>query len=894
MGSPDIVEVILEGTSTIVEVEVPGIQGPPGIIGNIADQTLVGNISGSIATPVGLTPTQAKTLLAVAPSDLTGLGAGVSAALAVAIGVTGGMVVKGGDIGAAIGASLSLDAGSLASPSLRLGDAATGFYKPATNQIGVSINGVDTFRFANGSVVYCFQDFVTYGKLQFGTQNATTPMLKKTGTSLGVRLSDDSADAPITAGAVTASGLIKTGATGFDGKVELGRNSDGATVGNIGIAGGSLDINTGSRNAAHIYINSSFAGGGSNGHVILNNVVGTGNVLIGSATDNGAKLQVTGDAKLSGSLYTNNIYPYSGQLVTINTGTGYSLRWDNNGLYSNGFAQPLGTASNPWGAVTANSFLPASTNSYFNTNLGVAGTTQVSSGSQIGWSTTAGNPAGSTAASFTQSGGVVSVNTGTAGNALGSIAAAGATFSATVQSLSSNGWSINSNGGITGRLFSAQQSDGTPKIFIDPSAGNVHVAMSSDIVQKWYTTTTGFATVGTTLSQQSAGTLQVGTTAANALGSLACANVTASGDINLPNTHYSTAATKQTVGASDYWGAARFKASRSVAFDTAGHPDTAQVWAYSGFRVSYHAGGFVEASAPLVLNNVGNLTVPGTGTHTFGTTNTVAMTAGNLTASGPVNTGTLLLMGDTSIRSFGIRAYGDSGTNRYTAIGLNTVEAGGVYDSAKQGGGISLDDRTGIYPVRLMYKPTGTSSTSSAMGIDTSGNAIFSGNITSSGNVHTFGTSTGTNYVAVNGGNSGTGAGAGFFVFNGGTTIGGIGNSSFWTGGAYADLFCIKSGNYVTNAPMAFMVGVTERMRLSTGGKLLIGTASDDGVNLLQVSGGGLFTGTVTSNFQSLSADPTTLDLSTGQTRTIKNTTSGSTKIWINDGGVLKASPAFA
>lgn len=66
---------------------------------------------------------------------------------------------------------------------------------------------------------------------------------------------------------------------------------------------------------------------------------------IGAAT--GASLN------LSTALNTNTINPYSGQTVTVNTGTGYSLRWDNGGLYSLGFAQPLGTTTNPWGMVTS-------------------------------------------------------------------------------------------------------------------------------------------------------------------------------------------------------------------------------------------------------------------------------------------------------------------------------------------------------------------------------------------------------------------------------------------------------------------------------------------------------------------------------------------------------------
>ncbi len=48
-------------------------------------------------------------------------------------------------------------------------------------------------------------------------------------------------------------------------------------------------------------------------------------------------------------------------------------------------------------------------------------------------------------------------------------------------------------------------------------------------------------------------------------------------------------------------------------------------------------------------------------------------------------------------------------------------------------------------------------------------------------------------------------------------------------------------------------------------------------------------TGHVTSVIQMLSTDPTGSDLSSGQTRTIKNTSTGTTKVWLNDGGTFKS-----
>ena len=50
-----------------------------------------------------------------------------------------------------------------------------------------------------------------------------------------------------------------------------------------------------------------------------------------------------------------------------------------------------------------------------------------------------------------------------------------------------------------------------------------------------------------------------------------------------------------------------------------------------------------------------------------------------------------------------------------------------------------------------------------------------------------------------------------------------------------------------------------------------------------------VFSHPITSVFQSLASDPTGADLSSGQTRTIKNTSTGTTKVWLNDGGTFKS-----
>lgn len=67
---------------------------------NLAANSIQGNNTASPATPLALTIAQTKTLLAIAPADLTGLGTGVAAALAVNTGTAGSHVVNGGVLGA--------------------------------------------------------------------------------------------------------------------------------------------------------------------------------------------------------------------------------------------------------------------------------------------------------------------------------------------------------------------------------------------------------------------------------------------------------------------------------------------------------------------------------------------------------------------------------------------------------------------------------------------------------------------------------------------------------------------------------------------------------------------------------------------------------------------------
>ncbi|WP_396160058.1 hypothetical protein [Flavobacterium sp.] len=76
-----------------------------------------------------------------------------------------------------------------------------------------------------------------------------------------------------------------------------------------------------------------------------------------------------------------------------------------------------------------------------------------------------------------------------------------------------------------------------------------------------------------------------------------------------------------------------------------------------------------------------------------------------------------------------------------------------------------------------------------------------------------------------------------------------------------------------------------------------VGFDSGENIGFVNERSGGIFTfnaavevaSHVTAGFQSLSADPTTLDLTAGQSRLVKNTTSGLLRLWANDGGTMKS-----
>ncbi|WP_080058963.1 hypothetical protein [Spirosoma aerolatum] len=80
----------------------------------------------------------------------------------------------------------------------------------------------------------------------------------------------------------------------------------------------------------------------------------------------------------------------------------------------------------------------------------------------------------------------------------------------------------------------------------------------------------------------------------------------------------------------------------------------------------------------------------------------------------------------------------------------------------------------------------------------------------------------------------------------------------------------------------------TEWGRFAVSGELMINTTTNNTRDKLQVNGSMSF------NFASGSADPTTTDLPSGKSILWKNTTSGTIKWYCNDGGTIKSSVAFS
>ena len=82
--------------------------------------------------------------------------------------------------------------------------------------------------------------------------------------------------------------------------------------------------------------------------------------------------------------------------------------------------------------------------------------------------------------------------------------------------------------------------------------------------------------------------------------------------------------------------------------------------------------------------------------------------------------------------------------------------------------------------------------------------------------------------------------------------------------------------------------GGVSRISQSSAGVLQIGTTASNALGSLLLTNL-TASGTVTSAFQTLTTDPTTTDLTASQSRLVKNSSTGTLKLWANDGGVMKS-----
>jgi hypothetical protein len=176
----------------------------------------------------------------------------------------------------------------------------------------------------------------------------------------------------------------------------------------------------------------------------------------------------------------------------------------------------------------------------------------------------------------------------------------------------------------------------------------------------------------TNVSEQASGIVQIGTTAANALGSLACANVTASGTVTTPKVENN--ASQLTLNGSG-----------RVQFQTGGfdrwqmgpgndfYPSTTNVYnvGTTSLRVLGYYGGTIDLT--------GTVTASGTGTHTFGTTNTVTMAAGALVVTATVRLGTYTVATlPSASANTRARAFASDSNLAFNSTNLgSTVTAGG-------------------------------------------------------------------------------------------------------------------------------------------------------------------------------------------------------------------------
>jgi len=140
--------------------------------------------------------------------------------------------------------------------------------------------------------------------------------------------------------------------------------------------------------------------------------------------------------------------------------------------------------------------------------------------------------------------------------------------------------------------------------------------------------------------------------------------------------------------------------------------------------------------------------------------------------------------------------------------------------------------------------------------------------------------------------NSNYGTGSGFQIVTAATTaIYGNGNAivSFNDTVNGISIDGSRPLGWVNGHALANVADVSIR-RNTTGPS--IETRSAGGLSIRNADGsaaGAISCGIITHGFQTLTADPTTVDITTGLSRMVKNSTNGELRIWANDGGSMKS-----
>ncbi len=516
---------------------------------------------------------------------------------------------------------------------------------------------------------------------------------------------------------------------------------------------------------------------------------------------------------------------------------------------------------------------------------------------------------------------------GTTNDAAGAIACGNITASGTLAlgptsgaapTISSNNLEANNiivNGGAGNMALHVVGSAGTVV------CGSGRLGFGDSHYVSWHGNADGTGGGDTRLSRNAANVLQIGTTANNALGSLLLTNLTASGNIIAKG----SVTTDATLGYVNVRMGAGGTNPRLIL-------DGGTSGAITQFENNSGLTRILSDSAVLlsIANSTGALTIPGTVTinSTGGSSPTLALNyngtpwynyvnssdyysfakqgsanvltlkqnigvdvTGNITASGTVSspqnsTGERFGVGTTANYAGVAVGYGASAGWSGIAIGMQASTAtsygsGGIaigYQAYSVENAVAIGSRTN----------NGTANTCLIGNITVPLSLVVpNGNITASGIIKQLGAN--GQYLQLDLSVAGAYSYPKLQTNSDNLTIQNA-TQSLTLGGSYYAF--TSNGILSLNLPSAYGdAGAVFRRASPAGGGNL--AAFYDYGNTLKVSisetGNITTSGTVTSAFQSLSTDPTGADLATGLTRIIKNTSSGTTKIWLNDGGTFKS-----